>query len=212
MDELAQAIRAHILDGDVRSGTQLREAEIAGVYGVARNTVRSALQALVHEGLAQHEHHRGVFVRQFAADDVHDIFVLRGALESEAAYLICHERLPADMLLESVARLEAMHDVPWRELMDADLAVHSALVGCVGSPRFNRAFASTLSQMRLVAAQPLDRPRNEDVAHQHRVIVSAVTSGDSAAAVREVRAHLELARRRMLRGLEQQGGEGGWEP
>jgi DNA-binding GntR family transcriptional regulator len=204
VEELAQALRALILDGKVRSGVQLRETEVATTFEVARNTVRSALQTLVHEGLLEHERHRGVFVRQLAAEDVADIFLLRAALESEAALRICSEQLDPTPLLESVSTIESMSNAPWRELMLADLAVHSSLVRCVRSPRLNQAFSSVMSQMQLLAAQPLDRPRNEDVAHQHRVIAEAVTSGDVAAAVGEVRAHLELARQRMLRGLKQQ--------
>jgi DNA-binding FadR family transcriptional regulator len=87
--------------------------------------------------------------------------------------------------------------------MNADMAVHSALVHSVGSPRLDQAYASIVSQMHLVAAQPLDRPSIAKLGRDHKVIASAVTSGDAEAAVREVRAHLEIAMERMLRGLDE---------
>lgn len=203
VDELADSIRAVVLDGTVRSGTRLREVEITAAYGVARNTVRSALQTLVHEGLLEHWPHRGISVRRFSKSDISDIFILRAALETEAARAIASNDLATQGVFEAVEALEAIDGAPWRDVMTADLAFHSALVHAVGSPRMDNAFASVIFQMQLIAAQPLDRPASQTVAQQHRVIAEAVASGDADAAINETRAHLTLARVRMLLASDQ---------
>lgn len=203
VDELAEVLRARVLDGHVRSGAPLREAEIATAYSVARATVRAALQSLVHEGLLEHEPHRGAFVRRLVAADINDIFLFRGALESEAVLRICAEALDTTGLVAAVDSLESLRSPPWRELIEADLAVHRALVGCVGSPRLDRAFSSIAAQVALAAAQPRDRPGIEDVAGQHRALTSAILSRDPAVAVGAVRSHLMTACSRMISALEE---------
>jgi DNA-binding transcriptional MocR family regulator len=64
VETLVAALRSRILGGELQPGTPLREVEIAEGYGAARNAVRTAFQALVHEGLLQHDKHRGVFVAE----------------------------------------------------------------------------------------------------------------------------------------------------
>lgn len=62
--QIAAQLRAAIADGALAPGEQLpSEAQLIEHYGVARMTVRQALQELRGEGLVISEHGRGVFVR-----------------------------------------------------------------------------------------------------------------------------------------------------
>jgi GntR family transcriptional regulator len=62
--QIAAALREVITRGKLAPGDQLpSESELVERYGVARMTVRQALQALKSEGLIVSHHGRGVFVR-----------------------------------------------------------------------------------------------------------------------------------------------------
>ena len=62
--QIADHLREAIRDGRLRAGQKMpSEAELMEYYGVARMTVRQAVQELKAEGLAVSEHGRGVFVR-----------------------------------------------------------------------------------------------------------------------------------------------------
>ena len=62
--QIADHLRALIDGGHVRPGERLpSEADLIGHYGVARMTVRQAIQELRTEGRVVAEHGRGVFVR-----------------------------------------------------------------------------------------------------------------------------------------------------
>lgn len=62
--QIADELRASIRSGELGDGDRLpSETELIETFGVARMTVRAALQVLQHEGLAVAEHGRGVFVR-----------------------------------------------------------------------------------------------------------------------------------------------------
>src|ERR1700754_4002041 len=62
VDLVADELRRAVFDGELESGTPLREVALAGSLGVSRPTVREALGVLVAEGLATREPNRGVSV------------------------------------------------------------------------------------------------------------------------------------------------------
>src|SRR3954454_23322790 len=81
VDRVAIELRRAIFDGEVESGTPLREVALAASLGVSRPTVREALAALVAEGLATREPNRGVSVASPQADSVRDVCCARLVLE-----------------------------------------------------------------------------------------------------------------------------------
>jgi DNA-binding GntR family transcriptional regulator len=62
--QIADALRQAIRNGELSPGAQIPSTnELALRYGVARNTVRSAVRELTDEGLLVARHGSGVFVR-----------------------------------------------------------------------------------------------------------------------------------------------------
>ncbi|MEZ5096558.1 MAG: GntR family transcriptional regulator [Nocardioides sp.] len=62
VDRVAEELRRAVFEGELESGTPLREVALADSLGVARSTVREALGVLVAEGIATREPNRGVWV------------------------------------------------------------------------------------------------------------------------------------------------------
>ncbi len=61
--QVAKAVRRHIVDRDYASGAALpSETDLAGVFGVSRQTVRQALAQLASEGLLERVVGRGTFI------------------------------------------------------------------------------------------------------------------------------------------------------
>src|SRR5690348_18481366 len=58
VDRVADELRRAVFEGEIESGTPLREVAIAESLGVSRPTVREALALLVAEGLATREPNR----------------------------------------------------------------------------------------------------------------------------------------------------------
>jgi GntR family transcriptional regulator len=62
--QIADHLRTTILSGQLAPGSRLpSEQELIGRYGVARGTIRQAVNLLRGEGLVRTEHGRGTFVR-----------------------------------------------------------------------------------------------------------------------------------------------------
>jgi GntR family transcriptional regulator len=96
--QIADHLRAAIQDGRLGEGDQLpSEAQLIDHYGVARMTIRNAMQILETEGLTRAEHGRGVYVRtrppvrRLASDR----FARRHRKDGKAAFLAESEQAGA---------------------------------------------------------------------------------------------------------------------
>jgi DNA-binding GntR family transcriptional regulator len=180
VEALAGALREQVLSGALPAGTPLREAELCKAYGVSRHSVRTALQALVPEGLVRIEPNRGAMVPTISIDDIEDLYAFRAVLEIAAARTIVAER---EGLAPVEAALGNLQDVPngtaWGAVRDADLAFHQALVDAAGSPRMSQTFRALLSEVRLGLTQI--RVEFEDhaaIVRQHAQILRALRRAD----------------------------------
>lgn len=196
VDALASALRDQILDGTLRAGSPLREAELSDAFGVSRHSLRSALQELSHEGLVRSERNRGAFVRQLVAEDVIDAYRIRVLLETAAARSLAGNTdalAPARRVLDGMKSLEG--DGEWGRVRDADLAFHQALVDALGSDRISRVFRDLIVEMRLCFLQLRHELDPTDVHDEHSRMLEAIELGDKTdEAVALLRAHLERAR------------------
>jgi DNA-binding GntR family transcriptional regulator len=196
VEALTKALRDRVLDGTLAADTPLREAELCEVFGVSRHTVRTALRALGHEGLARLEPNRGAFVPELTADDVDDLFRLRSALELTAVRTLAQEPRRRDAARRAAQALQAIpEDASWTAVRDADLDFHRALVDALASPRVTRTYAALMTELRLSFLQlQQELEDHRDVARQHTEILDAIESGDAGEAARLLQVHLDEAR------------------
>ena len=120
---LAKLVRddmlAMILRGELPTGQRINEPDIAARLGVSRVPVREALRELESTGLVVARKHAGVFVREPDAEEVRDLYEMRGLLDGfagrRAARLDDAARIAlADALDASIAAMNAAfaaHDV-----------------------------------------------------------------------------------------------------
>ena len=80
-DIVYETLREAILSGDLVSGTQLKEAQLAKEFGVSKTPIREALQQLVHHGLADSELAKGVVVHSLTQAEIQDVVEMRLVLE-----------------------------------------------------------------------------------------------------------------------------------
>ena len=75
------SLRARILDGKIEPGMPLPELELAAEFGVARPTVRAAIQTLCHEGLLVREPNRSAHIPVLTREEILDLFSVRIPIE-----------------------------------------------------------------------------------------------------------------------------------
>ena len=74
-------LRDAIVTGRFQPSERLVEVDVARELGVGRSAVRTALARLEHEGLVEHERHRGARVRLVGAREAVEILETRAVLE-----------------------------------------------------------------------------------------------------------------------------------
>lgn len=192
-------VRDLIVSGRLGPGAPLVEVELSQRLGVSRTPVRAALQRLQQEGFVTASRAGSKLrasVASLTAGDLHEIFLIVGALESAAARLAAGlEPRRRAALSTSLGRLasDLRHAIATRP---PDLArAHGLRV------RFHRAFTQAAVGPRLRAELDVLQPQAEryqrlyagavvdgfDEAGEHEAIVAAIRTGDEESAERAVK-------------------------
>jgi GntR family transcriptional regulator, vanillate catabolism transcriptional regulator len=205
-------LRQAILEGHYRPGTRLAEIPVAEALGVSRTPVRLAFRTLTQEGLLQRVGKRGLEVRAFTEADVLCAVEVRGVLEGLAARRLAESGLPAPLL----ARLEqclAQGDevLASGRLTSSDIdrwsalnqRFHNTIVGAGGSRVIGDAIARN-NHLPFAAADsiaidkralPAEFRKLQLAQLQHRLIVDALRTGESARAETLMREHAYIGLR-----------------
>ena len=88
-DDVESQLRDAILDGRLKPGESLAEAQLATQFGVSRASVRQAKFQLVQEGLLEFDSRGTASVRTLTQADVQEIVEFREVLDSAAIRLAC---------------------------------------------------------------------------------------------------------------------------
>jgi DNA-binding GntR family transcriptional regulator len=203
---VADELRRAVFEGEIESGTPLREVALAESLGVSRPTVREALALLVAEGLATREPNRGVSIASPDPESVRDVSTARAVLETAG---VRNWGDATDAAREEVRRALAEYEdavaanASYQEINQRHLRIHLSLVGLTGSPRLVAMAESIVAELRLVLAQ-IDRVRRNarDQAGSHHHLLDLLESGDIDAAVAELEVHLHGAEDALIDRLE----------
>ncbi|TDD42260.1 FadR family transcriptional regulator [Nonomuraea terrae] len=208
VEQATSHLREQIASGEWPVGTRLPgENALAKTLGVGRSTVREALRALAGAGLVRARQGSGVFViAAEPAEDwpvrlrraaIADVYEVRMMVETQAARLAARRRTDEDVTaieaaLEARARAAAGDDAAF---VDADIALHAAVVAAAGNPVLTDLFAEFAPALRerLVDLVELLRLRDHDrePGHEsHAALVRAVRDGDGDTAASVLEAEL----------------------
>lgn len=190
MDRLREAI----VNGHLQPNERLIESDLARSLGVSRTVVRAALSRLEHEGLVEHEAHRGSRVRLVEVAEAVEILEARSVLEGLAARLAAQRATPQDVerletILAEMKRLREAGDL--LAVSDENAKLHGRLVEISGHRTARRLVGTLNSQMVRFQYRTILLPgRSDRSAAEHAAIVAAVGKGDADGAEDAMRAHL----------------------
>ena len=188
------------VDGKIPTEPQLAEA-----FGVGRNTIREAVRALVHAGVLECRQGSGTYViatdelsgvvgRRLAAAELSDALEVRRAFEVEAARLAARRRTGDD--LAALDDALTAREAAWRsgrvaDFVEADAALHLAIVAAAHNPMLAELYASVGAAMRATVADAVGEELTPERYVDHDRLVEAIRAGDAESAAREAAAFLE---------------------
>jgi DNA-binding GntR family transcriptional regulator len=189
-DELREAI----VSGRFQPNERLVEADLTRTFGVGRSAVRTALARLEHEGLVEHEPHRGARVRLVDGREAVEILETRAVLEGLVArYAAVRASEPdvADLrrMLAEMRRLLNRGDLIGAS--DENAVLHQRVLEISGHSTASRLISTLKSQLVRFQYRTILLPdRSERSFAEHEAIVDAVARADPAGAESAMRTHL----------------------
>lgn len=184
--EVTQRIRKLVLEGHLPPGTRLLENQLARELGVSAGTVRSALQALRHEGILDYQPNKGASVATLDARDAWEIYTLRNTLEAMGARLAA-ERMSAQATRALKGELDVMtraaEDGDGKEALRSDRRFHRLIMAASQHRRLERMYDVVEVQTSLFMALTEQFHANASgVVELHRPLLEAIVAGDGATA------------------------------
>lgn len=198
-----QRLLDEIREGALLPGDRLREIDLSERLGVSRTPVREAIRQLEADGLVTHVPRQGASVRSLSYAEVMELYEMRAVLEGTAALLAA--RAASDVELDE---LEVLNDRLAKagtgpEAARINRVFHATLLDAAKNRFLAKSMLSLQKALLILGpSQLLDNERADAAVAEHRCIMTALKSRDSAAAEMEMRAHIEAAQRMRIRALQ----------
>jgi DNA-binding GntR family transcriptional regulator len=188
------ALRHAIVTLELKPGEILDKGAICERLGVSRFPVSEALARLQAEGLVEIMPQRGTMVSRVRIADVVEFMLIRKALEGEAIRVLMAHR-PEGVLdeLESVlddAAIAARHNDN-ETFHNLDVRFHEVLFDAMQFSRIRDIIDSARANLTRGRLLILDRRRLQVTQAEHKAIVAAIASGNTADAVAAMRLHID---------------------
>lgn len=195
-------IERMILDADLEMGARINELALAARLGISRGPVREACRSLVQAGLLETRANRGFFVRKLTQKEVIDLYDLRAGLMRLAGELVARHATAEQLanLREMVSAMDAARikgDTEQFQNLNAEF--HAALVTATDNRRLDEVYRGLANESRLFRRRGLvSGPAMESSNREHRAIVDAIASRDSARAAATMENHILQGKARFL--------------
>jgi DNA-binding GntR family transcriptional regulator len=205
-EQIADQLRSEILAGLIPPGTRLFQDVEAERLQVSRTPLREAFRQLEAERLVQIIPNRGAIVTQLTAEEVREVFMIRGELEPLAAALAAQRASREDVravgsLLEELeyAREHGRH----RSLLELNKSFHFMVYEASAMPRLVNIISSLWGPIEAMRATYASEPVTaKHAADEHARLYEAIRDGDRSAAVEVTRQHIETMAAALLAWME----------
>jgi DNA-binding GntR family transcriptional regulator len=196
---LVRLIRAAIIDGRLKPGEPLREADLAGQLGTSRTPIREALLLLENEGLVEAVRNRGAVVRTYTPEELEELYTLRAVLEGHGARCAA-KRITDEELAELEASCERYAELlvvneRLPELAEENFIFHSTILQAAGSARLT-AMVQQVTALPLIYKSYLEysADNRRTALDFHRKILARLKRRDAEGAGEVMERHVLWAR------------------
>jgi DNA-binding GntR family transcriptional regulator len=193
-------LRRRIIDGELRPGLPINEADFARDLAVSKTPIREALRQLERDGFVENIPGRGSTVSHIRPQDIREVFEIREIIESGAAKRAARVRDNEELrakreegkkLLQDEQASEAyVHE--WGSWED----VHLCIVKALGNQTLEDMYSGLLDRIKRVRShygKRFTQRRLHEILTEHTAILDAIVEGDGQRAEQMVQQHLRNA-------------------
>jgi DNA-binding GntR family transcriptional regulator len=202
--EAYSVVRQRILRGELMLGQVISRRKLAAELNMSFLPVSEALLRLEFEGLLESRPRAGTRVRIPSPEDVKGHYVVREALEVQAAVRFTEvatppERAELQRLAIRVDQLARENDRPM--YVSVHQRLHARIAECSRCPALLEAIEKTHA-LASIWFCVMRQPQPDDSPSRHQDLVEALCSGDAARAAEAVRHHIAVGMERSLQVLQ----------
>ncbi|GAB3155549.1 GntR family transcriptional regulator [Micromonospora sonneratiae] len=197
-EEVAQALRAAIVAGQLRPGTIYSAPTLASQFGVSPTPVREAILDLAKEGLVTIAKNKGFRISSLSDRDLDEITEIRELLEipvvaKQVGKLSAEQLKQLRSLANTIVAAASRGDIV--TYIEADTAFHLSLLGSAGNARLVDTVADLRNRTRLYGLDALVKSGQLVAsAEEHVQLVELLTAGERRAVTDLMRRHLRHVR------------------
>ncbi|GLW59191.1 GntR family transcriptional regulator [Kitasatospora phosalacinea] len=193
-DQVAHALRAALISGELRPGVVYSAPTLAADFGVSATPVREAMLDLAREGLVEAVRNKGFRVTELSDRDLDEFTEIRALIEiptvGQVARTATAEQLEAlRPQAEAIVAAARKHDLIG--YLEADRQFHLDLLALAGNARLVETVGDLRKRSRLYGLNRLDQ-QGELVtsAEEHLELLDVLLTGDAEAAQACMTRHL----------------------
>ncbi|WP_033212839.1 GntR family transcriptional regulator [Kitasatospora phosalacinea] len=193
-DQVAHALRAALISGELRPGVVYSAPTLAVDFGVSATPVREAMLDLAREGLVEAVRNKGFRVTELSDRDLDEFTEIRALIEvptvGQVARTATAEQLEA-LRPQARAIVAAAREHDLIGYLEADRQFHLDLLALAGNARLVETVGDLRKRSRLYGLNRLDQ-RGELVtsAEEHLELLDVLLTGDAEAAQACMTRHL----------------------
>ena len=214
-EQTYRILREQILRRELQPGEKVSVDTVARGLGVSRTPVVNALKLLENDGLVEIHPRRGTFITELAACDVADLFEVRLMIELYAADQLFKSNKLDEFQRQAKVLLERMQNaiseesyVDYDRFITGDRDLHTALVRVLDNRRLLHIYSDLNIHMQVTRAHYLDTIENAlEAQKDHEAMLEAIARRDLQALQSALTNHIETVKVRILRLLEERGGQ-----
>lgn len=203
VDRIVQHLEDDIVLGRLRPRERLLEQELAEHFNTKRHIVRAALAELETLGIVVRQPNRGAAVKDFAPDEVEQIYAVRQLLEGYAASIM---PLPGDPeIVRKLRSIQQRHNAAVDEhqprlIFRANLEFHRTLFGACGNPYLVDQINQLASRAHGIRFHAISDPGLVSRAREeHERMIDHIEKGEREALVALVAEHIKPSKDAYLR-------------
>lgn len=194
-----------ILNGTMKPGHRVREAEIAEQLNISRTPVREALRRLETEGLLTTAAGRGLVVASLDYQAVMELYQMREVLEGTAARLAARYASEAEIVaLQEILNNESVLSAEPDVQAEQNRRFHNAIYHAAHNRYLLKSLNSFRDSMALLGPTTFSvSGRSKTALDEHWEILNAIESHDAARAEECARQHIRMAQQARLKLLNE---------
>ncbi|MEU7038970.1 GntR family transcriptional regulator [Streptomyces sp. NPDC046237] len=193
-DQVAHALRAALISGELRPGVVYSAPTLAEDFGISATPVREAMLDLAREGLVEPVRNKGFRVTEVGERDLDQYTEIRALIEIPMIGRVTRTATREDLealrpVAEEIVRAAREHDLIG--YLEADRRFHLTLLGLAGNERLVETVGDLRKRSRLYGLTALDE-RGDLIpsAEEHLELLELMLAGDAKGAEKCMTRHL----------------------